>query len=354
MMIAATSDGQIQTIDGGTGNQVSTIRAHPPDAEVYLQISADGEKLITSGSDGSSRIWSISELLVEAPLRLEHSGWVNSISLSPDDKLVASGSSNGQINIWETVSRRQLRVIPTGSTEVLSVAFSPGGEQILSTGDGENATIWNVSDGRPLLRMRHDTRVHIGIYSPNGKMIATGGADKLIRIWETSTGRLLKSLRGHDNEVTSLVFLGDEGRLVSGGYDETLRLWDTNSGAEIGRLAGQKGIIWDVAVSPDGKRLATIGEDSVVRLHQIATRSLISTIDISRNGGMGVAFNPAEHRIAVADKNKKVFILDSTSGRKILQLSDFAGDCTSIAFTRDGKTLVTGDLGGQVRMFAIR
>ena len=354
MMIAATSDGQIQTIDGGTGNQVSTMRAHPPDAEVYLQISADGEKLITSGSDGSSRIWSISELLAEAPLRLEHSGWFNSISLSPDDKLVASGSSNGQINIWETASRRQLRVIPTGSTEVLSVAFSPSGEQILSTGDGENATIWNVSDGRPLLRMRHDIRVHIGIYSPNGKMIATGGADKLIRIWETSTGRLLKSLRGHDNEVTSLVFLGDEGRLVSGGYDETLRLWDTNSGAEIGRLAGQKGIIWDVAVSPDGKRLATIGEDSVVRLHQIETRSLISTIDISRNGGMGVAFNPAEHRIAVADKNKKVFIHDSTSGRKILQLSDFAGDCTSIAFTRDGKTLVTGDLGGQVRMFAIR
>lgn len=166
------------------------------------------------------------ELVMEIP----HAAAINSVAISPDGARFVTASSDGTLQIWDTGSRRMLRVLAghSGGSGVSDAAFSADGELIVSAGGSDRQLIvWQVRTGRLVRRLEgHGCRIRAVAYSRDGKTIASGGDDG-IRIWEAATGVLVRTIdTGRDSKtaVSALAFSPRGDLILAGAQDHTVRL----------------------------------------------------------------------------------------------------------------------------------
>jgi WD40 repeat protein len=121
------------------------------------------------------------------------------VALSGDSQLVASGSFDGTVRLWETSSGR-----------------------LLVTLQGQTSAIRGVA------------------LSADGQLVASGGLDGTVRLWETSSGRLLATLQGHTSGVFGVALSADGQLVVSSGDDGTVKLWEAKSGTCLHTLRAER------------------------------------------------------------------------------------------------------------------
>ncbi|MCA2659044.1 MAG: WD40 repeat domain-containing protein [Microcystis sp. M049S2] len=94
----------------------------------------------------------------------------------------------------------------------------------------------------------------------------SGSVDKTIKLWNVETGKEIRTLKGHDDLVTSVNFSPDGKTLVSGSWDKTIKLWNVETGQEIRTLKGHDSAVRSVNFSPDGKTLVSGSDDNTIKL----------------------------------------------------------------------------------------
>jgi hypothetical protein len=120
-----------------------------------------------------------------------------------------------------------------------AVAISPDGSLVASGSDDSTVKLWDVTTGQ-LLRMLegHQEAVLSVSFSGDGRVVASGSDDGTVKLWDATTGQLLHSLEGHQDWVRSVSFSGD-GRVVgSGSSDGTVKLWAAGTGQLLRTLEG--------------------------------------------------------------------------------------------------------------------
>jgi WD40 repeat protein len=206
-----------------------------------------------------------------------HTDWVLSVAFSPDGRLLASGSFDDTIKLWEVASGRLVRTL-TGHTDwVRSVAFSPDGRLLASGSDDETIKLWEVASGSLVRSLGHTAPVLSVAFSPDGRLLASGSY-KEIKLWDVATGSLVRTLTGHTNWVLSVAFSPDGRLLASGSADKTIKLWEVASGSLVRTLTGHTDWVRSVAFSPDGRLLASGSADKTIKLWEVASGSLVRTL----------------------------------------------------------------------------
>jgi WD40 repeat protein len=100
--------------------------------------------------------------------------------------------------------------------------------------------VWDADTGRDLATLRgHENQVTSVAFDPQGRRIVSGSNDRTVRVWDADTGRELATLRGHEGLVTSVAFDPQGQRIVSGSYAETVRVWDADTGACLEVIQGR-------------------------------------------------------------------------------------------------------------------
>ncbi|KAI9782331.1 MAG: hypothetical protein M1839_005204 [Geoglossum umbratile] len=281
-----------------------------------------------------------------------HSGGVYSVAFSPDGKLVASGSADKTVRLWDTSTGAQLQTLEGHSDRVHSVAFSPSGKLVASGSEDETIRLWDTSTGAQLQTLEgHSDRVHSATFSPDGKLVASGSDDKTVRFWDASTGAHLRTLEGHSDGVHSVAFSPDGKLVASGSRDKTVRLWDTSTGEQLRTLEGHSDGVHSVAFSPDCKLVASGSEDTTARLWDTSTGAQLQTFDGHSDGVYSVAFSPDGKSVASGSVDETVRLWDTSMGEQLQTLEGHSGLVYSVTLSPDGKLVASGSWDKTVRLW---
>jgi WD40 repeat protein len=251
---------------------------------------------------------------------------------SPDGKLLASGSVIGSIHLWDGSTGKEVRQL---------------------VGDEEEAA--------------NPFRSHLClVFSPNSRLLFAG-SDRGVHVWEVSTGKVRRLLPKDTAAVSGLACSPGNNILASAGVDGCIRLWDVASGKELRCLKGNKKEIWSVAFSPDGKRLASVSADGLLHVWEVQEKGPVSPgTPLGEDVRWSLAFSPDGKWIAAGSSDRWIArVWDVATKKEVVRLSvkkteqhflDRAGPfpfTPPLAFTPDGRDLITGGEDGVVRIWEL-
>jgi WD40 repeat protein len=287
----------------------------------------------------------------ELVLQTGHVMRVDGIAFSPDGKLLASGSADNTIKLWDRMTEREVRTLTGHTGGVKAVAFTSDGQTLASGSIDGNIKFWDAATGRELRNLAGNGSVTNIAYSSDGRRFAAGNMEKVIKLWDLSAKAAPLTLTGHAGLITIVAFSRDGRWLVSGSTDRTIRVWNAETGREVQTLTGHTDRITTVAFSPDGRWLATAGLDAKVKLWKVGEWTEQQT-PISVAGKMlALVFSPDSRTLISADVNKTIKLHDVETGREVRTITatrseeDDLLEAIAIAFSVDGRWMAssTGD-----------
>src|SRR2546421_475995 len=114
-----------------------------------------------------------------------HADTVGRVAFSADGKLLASGSGDKTIRLWDAQTHEVLKSIPVGST-VFGVAFSPDGTRLAAACRDNTVRLIDVATCQEVAELRgHTDYVHAVAWSPDGTCLVSGSGDGTVRIWDS-------------------------------------------------------------------------------------------------------------------------------------------------------------------------
>jgi WD40 repeat protein len=196
----------------------------------------------------------------------------------------------------------------------------------------------------------HVDRAFAVAYRADGKQFASAGGEVNkpgeIKLWDARSGKLLKTQTGHTNVITALAFHPERPLLASSSYDQTVKVWNLENGQEIATLRGHTKRVAHVAFSPKGDRIASASHDATVRVWEFERDpSDASFVRIYPHTAAvnAVAFHPEGIFFAAGDSSRAIKIWNlANTEQPEKTLTGHEGEVTSLAYSHDGKTLVSG------------
>lgn len=296
-----------------------------------------------------------------------HSLDVRSVAISPDGQLLASGSFDTTIKIWNPKTGESLLTLNGHSDSeelVSSVAIARDGTTLVSGSNSYGGTIkiWNLQTGELLNSLPKNIEGVASVaISPDGGAIASGSEDATVKLWDLGSGTLQATLSGHRGTVRSVAFSPDGQVLASGSEDGTVKLWNRNGGALLATLTGHSGIVYSIAFSPDGKTLASGSGDGTIKLWNVAkdcrVKQQCSAMRIlpSQAGSVySVAFSPDGQVLASGSLSGKITLWNLNSGEILQTLSGHSRWVESIAFSPDGGAIASGSGDSTVKIWRVQ
>ncbi len=273
------------------------------------------------------------------------------------------GSEYKTIYVWDIASSKEISHM-SHDDSVLSVAFSPDSNYVLSTSRDKTVRVWEVSTGKEIARVTQEYFLSVA-FNPDGKYVASAGCDEVIgvdcksgsaSVWEATSGKVVARILT-DNYVISVAFSPDGQYVVFGSADKTVRIWDLMAGKEIARLKHDAPVYF-VRFSPNGKYMVSASDDQIIRVWEVSKWEesarlkadfIISNPEASKNLA---AFSMDSHYMALVNIDKSVLVFDVLTGRETnrIQQDEIV---TTIAYSQDGRYIVSGSLDNTARVWSV-
>ncbi|MBL8162493.1 MAG: protein kinase, partial [Anaerolineae bacterium] len=310
--------------------------------------SSDGALIAAGSDDGGIILWNATTNQPSGVVLLGHSGRINSLQFSPGGHILASGSEDGTIRLWNADNGEAIgQALSAHSESVWSVAFSPDGARLASGSEDNTVRLWDAETGQPIGEplQGHEDFVFSVAFSPDGTRLASGSADGTVRLWDAETGQSISEpLQGHTDWVLTVAFDPDGTRLASSGVDGSIIFWDPQSGALLGQEDSRHtNWVRRIQFSADGRFFLSASQDHTVRLWDLNAADLSSaTLAGHQDDVWDAVFSPNSTRIASASNDGSVILWDVLSDQPLGSVIGLQGDAIlSAATSPDGRWYAT-------------
>ena len=318
-----------------------------------VAFSPNGNLLAAGTANAEIRLWDVAKGITILTCR-GHVDWVRSVTFSPDGATLASCSYDLTIRLWHVGNGQCFKILRGHSATVQFVAFSPDGSTLASGSEDQTIRLWDVHTGQCLKILHgHSGWVRSVAFKIDGGILASGSEDQTVRLWDVHTGECLKILYGHSERVRSVTFSPDGNTLVSGSNDQTIRLWNTQSGQCLKTLHGHSSWVRSVAFGPGGNILASGSEDQTVRLWDVHTGQCFKTLHGHSNRINSIFFNLEGNILASGSEDQTVRLWDVHTGQCLKTLHGYYSWIYSVTFNPDGNLLASGSSDQTVRLWDV-
>ncbi len=322
--------------------------------------------------------------VTHAQVVFEHGDSVYSVAFSPvDNTLLASGSSDGTVKLWDVVNQTNVATLEEHAGGVVSIAFSPNG-MLLASGSGDGTVkLWNVHTHTNIATFEWPANVVTSVaFSPNGATLAAGAWDGTVKLWDVETHQNTATFGGYDaatvaaiveaeterHWVTPVSFLSNT--ILAAGSGDRIKLWDVETEENIATFEVPGDLVWSVSCSPDGTTLAAGTYNGFVDLWDVATGTNTTTFPASGAIPIGfgipfvppssISFSPDGAQLAFTSAaippypEKNAYgpaLWNIETGTQTNILLGHREVARSVSFSPDGSTLASGAQDGTVRLW---
>jgi WD40 repeat protein/tRNA A-37 threonylcarbamoyl transferase component Bud32 len=352
--------GEIRVWDSADGHLLKVISGHSAPIR-GLAFHPDGRRIVSASGGfslqgmplpGDVRVWDVAEgrelLRIEGRAATRWEAAVNCVTFSPDGLRVAF--ADGQtIRVCDAATGKELSAPGTRQGSVTSVAYRPDGGRLASGTLQGTINIWDTVSGQEALAFHHPEGIRNLAFSPDGRRLAAAAGNSMVKVWDLRTDREPVIFRGHTDTVSGVAFSPDGWRLASGGSEGSIKIWDGTAPADALTLGGRLTTIKDVAFSPDGRRLAIASTNATVRI--LDTTTALEVLALYGHAGAisSVVYSPDGRLIASAGEDRTVRVWDASSGAELFCLRGEIAPVQGLAFSPDGRRLATGSGGWERR-----
>jgi WD40 repeat protein len=296
----------------------------------------------------------------ELVLQTGHSLGVTALAFSFDQRLLATGSVDNTIKLWDVSTGQELRTLKGPVNKFGAVAFSRDGKWLAGGGVDGKIHLWDVDSGEDVRDFAgHKLRIMALAFSRDGRLLASGSADSTVKIWELESGRELRTLTGHTGWVTTIEFAPDGASLASGGKDHLLKLWSISTFRELQSFSDHASEVSALAFDDSGGLLVSGDADGSVYVWDVVKRKRLQKLIGHKSGIVALTFSPDARLILSASAGQKaVKSWDRASGKETLSLADtenidriatatFSHDGEKLAYTYGDKNISIRNLTGK-------
>jgi WD40 repeat protein/serine/threonine protein kinase len=360
--LAVGSEGDVTVWDWRNGQLLHTFAGHGKQ-RVSVAFSRDGRRLASGNWAGSVKLWD-AEAFGGEPLRTfpETRYPVGALAFDKDGGRLATASFNRRVDVWDTTTGRHVYRLPHTDGLVLGVAFSPDGRRLASAGEDKTVHVWDATTGREVLSLRgHTDLCGCLAFSPDGRRLASASQDKTIRVWDATP------LQGHEgqetltwqhrNEIWSLAVSPDGRKIASAGWSMPVEVRNARTGQGRVEFPGHRTIVFCVAWQPDGQRIAAAGGNGArfsVKVWDAQTKREVFTVP-EQPGGMefqAVAFSPDGGYLVTGNRDGAVQVWDARNGQPVGTLGTHDREVRGLVFSKGSSHLASAGGDGKVKVWA--
>ncbi|HQR35229.1 MAG TPA: AAA-like domain-containing protein [Blastocatellia bacterium] len=352
---ADTPDGKIIVRDIRTNQDIYSFK--PTDNDVArVLFSPDSKRLVVTDMGGNVALFD----MLEAPQLL----WIKKVSgpgpwptFSADSSKVVCTNESSVVHVWDVITGKE-SILNSGGATISRALFFPDGKRLLcSLPDGTLQVRDSVSQ-QLLAVLKGHTGVNQALrFSPDGTILATGNYDRTVRLWsaEGDDDNEITTIKGHGSAVNSLAWSADGKYLASGSADGSLKIWGIESlvAPELARksvkrfrasvfMDGNKPVVFGVTKANEMKLWSLDSGQPLVTFeagdHSLDSSEVLTGVFSFDGKMLATSFGDPAHRGPIK-------LWDTTSGRLIKTLTRHSDYVYNMAFSPDGKQLISGDVG---------
>lgn len=319
-----------------------------------LKFSPGGSLLAVGDYEGNVVLW-------DAVTRHEVTRWkahrsaVRGLSFSRDGKILVTCGDDQAIHLWEPATQRRLSTLTGHQKRILGISLSPDGQTLASASDDGTIKFWNLSStvkGKELKQ----TLTPLW-FSQDGRVIATIDTNLTVHHWDVVTRGQIRAIPSVvEPKTVNNVCMALDGKTVAiGRTNAAIELWNLESRERIATLPNHGKQVLGLIFSPDQRWLFSAhfspnaGPTYEGRLWNLATRQTEARFPICFHAG--IAFSPDSKILATMGTNRTVQLSDVATG---LELRTLKGDASyALAFSPNGKLLAIHEVGFLARIWEV-
>lgn len=407
--VTAGKDGMCRVFETATGKELFKLRGHK--GEVHAAAwSPDGRTILTGGQDRTARLWNAETGDERGRVHAPDPIWA--VTWSPQGEQFVTGArkelvakAEPPVQVWNAKNLQVVQTLRGHTKALLSVAFHPAGDKLLTGSADKTARLWDLSTGaaihvlgNPLPPGEEESGVAAVAFAQDGKSFLTAGFQKgSILRWDTETGKPIPPTIRRGGTVNALalsqngeffitaestktaqlfdtsldtprglpirhqgsiraVALGRDGNLVvTGSDDRTACVWRMPPRSDTGRLLPHLGWVSDVVLARDGKTAATSSGDNLkekgyrgeARLIDLVTGEFLPQRFPHKYWVQAVAISPDGELIATGSNDRTVQIWKLKTGDKVGDPLPHPNWLSHVVFSPDGNYLLTSTIGSK-------